>query len=146
VKSVFIVLALALIIASSPRQKTEQSKPALSKADSGLPPGYRQTASPIGVDSATGKIWKEGGPDIHYQIGFTVGEQAREFARQNPKATLTVTRSVATGEIVVALDESQHAMVVSIDGRAHFTARNVQSQKDVVETILIANYVAGFSK
>lgn len=147
-KSVFIVLSLALAIAWGSGHTAEQSKPASSKADSGLPPGYRQTDRPFGVETANGKIWKDGGPEILYRIGLSVGEEnrAREFARQHPKATLTVTRSVAIGEIVVALDETEHAMVVSIDGRAHFTAGNVQSQKDVVECILIANYVAGFSK
>ena len=145
-KFLFIVLALMLPIAPGHRHQTEQSKPASSDADSGLPAGYRQTAASVGGDSATGRIWKENGPQIAYDIGPTAGAQAREFARQNPKATLTVTRSAATGEMVVALDEGQHTVVVSIDGRAHFTARNVRSQKDVIETILIANYVAGFSR
>ena len=146
-KSALIVLAVATAVVTCHGDNAEHSQPVPRGRPVWLLPGYHHTAANgIVIDFASGRIWKDGGPDISYEISVSVGEKARVYAKENPRVSLTVVESPPTGEMVVALDEDQAAMVVSIDRRAHFSARNVRSRKDVVEVILIATSAAGVSK
>ena len=98
------------------------------------------------IDSFGGRVWKDGGPEISYVIAPSGPAKARVYAEQNSKASLTVVESPTTGEVVVALDEDQGAMVVTVDHHVHFTARNVRSRKDAVDVILMATSASGFLK
>jgi hypothetical protein len=110
-------------------------------------PGYQHSAAKgVVIDSFEGRISKDGGPDIHWGISVGTAETTRVHAKENPKVSLTVVESPGTGEMVVALDEDQAAMMVSIDRRAHFSARNVRSRQDVVDVILMATSLAGVTK
>jgi hypothetical protein len=140
-RSAFIVLALGLAMATGQRSEGERAQHVSKESPVQLLPGYRYT-NPKGIDSAVGRIWKDGGPDISYGFGFFAGDQAREYAAKNPKVSLTEIGSSATGQVVVALDEDHDAMVVSIDNRCQFSARNVRTRKDVMEVLLIANFLA----
>jgi hypothetical protein len=110
-----------------------------------LPDYHEAAADGIVVDSAGGRIWKDGGPDI-YEISLMSSDRARVYAEENPQASLTVVQSSTMGEVVVALDEAQDVMVVSVDHHAHFIADNVRSRKDVVEVALIATSAAAVTK
>jgi len=99
------------------------------------------------VDYVDGRLWKEDGPDIFYEIGVSAGAKARRYAEQNGKVSLTVVSSPTAGELVIGLDEDQAAMVVGcVDRRVFFRERNVRSRKDAMEVILIATSGIGLSK
>ena len=140
-RSAVITLIIVGAMAIGHDRKTEQSQAKPGETSALVLPGYRYTAS-SGFDSVGGKIWKDGGPVIHYEFGLLGGEKARGYAEQNPKRFLTVTGSPATGEFIVALDEDDSRMLVDIDHRAYFDARNVRTRRDVVEVLQIANALA----
>jgi hypothetical protein len=129
----------ALTMINTFERETQQSQ-AVSKArPQWLLPGYQhEPATGMVIDSVGGRIWKDSGPDISYQITVTARDKARVYAEENLKASLTVLEAPTTGEVVVALDEEHGAMVVGVDRRAHFMATNVRSRQDAVEVILIA--------
>ena len=137
-KPICIVLLVVGAMAIGHGQRGKQSQRTPNGDAVQLPPGYHH-ASVGGVDSVGGRIWKDGGPDIHYEISLIAGDNARAYAQKDPKVSLIVARSPETGEIVVALDENHDARVVSIDRHAHYNARNIRTRKDVVEAMLIAN-------
>jgi hypothetical protein len=140
-RSAFIMLIIVVAMAIGHDRKTEQSQATPKEASGLLVPGYHYTAG-SGIDSAVGRIWKDGGPVISYDFGPLGGEKARNLARQDPKMSLTVTGSPTTGEFIVALDEDHGRMLVDLDRRLHFDALNVRSRKDVVEVLLMANALA----
>ena len=139
------VLVLVCAIVAGDRHTTEQSQPAPDGSPVRLLPGYQHAPS-AGVDAVGGRIWRDGGPEIYYNIGFSVGELARGYSKQNPTVPLTVLESPATGEMVVALDDAHDAMVVSVDHHANFDARHVRSRRDVVDVLLMANTVPRLPK
>jgi len=141
VKPLYMVLLLASAMASGDRHKAEPPQSVRNGSPVRLLPGYHHTPSG-GVDTRGGRIWKDNGPEIYYVIGPMVGELARGYSQQNPKASLSVVESPATGELAIAMDEENDALIVSIDHRSNFRARNVRSRKDVVDVILMANTVA----
>jgi len=139
-RSAVITLIIVGAMAIGHDPKTEQSQATRQEASALLLPGYHYTAS-SGFDSSGGRIWKDGGPIIYYEFGPLGGEKARGYAEQNPKRSLTVTGSPATGEFIVALDEHEDRMLVDVDRRLHFDAR-VRTRRDVVEVLQIANALA----
>ena len=140
-RSAFIVLALVLAMATGHRTEGERTQGVSKESPVQLLPGYRYTTQ-NGIDSAGGKIWKDGGPDISYEFGPMSPDEAGRYAQQNSKVTLTKAGSSA-GQVVVALDEDHDAMVVSIGNRCNFSARNVRTRREVMEVLLIANLLAG---
>ena len=139
-RSAFIVLALGLAMATGHRAEGEQAQAVSKETPIQLLPGYRYTAK-TGFDAVVGKIWKDGGPVISYEFGPMSPDQAGAYAQQNPKVSLTEAGSSA-GQVVVALDEDHDVMVVGIDNRCNFSARNVRTRKDVMEVLMIANLLA----
>lgn len=105
-----------------------------------LLPKY-QHRSMAGMDTTIGRVWRENGPDIYYDIGFLAGEFARGHADDNRGTRLITVDSPATGDIAVAVDEKRHMLVVTVDHFANFTARNVRTPSDVVEVLLMASTV-----
>jgi hypothetical protein len=140
-RSAVITLIIVGAMAIGHDRKTEQSQATPQKASALLLPGYHYTAS-SGFDSSAGRIWKDDGPIIGYEFDLFGGARARGYAEQNPKRSLTVTGSPATGEFIVALDQNEDRMVVDVDGRAYFDARNVRTRKDVVEVLQMATALA----
>ena len=143
---VLVALTLVAGAVSCESQPMESGQAGPSTRSSWVLQGYQQSATSVGVDSVGGRLWKDGGPDISYEISPSSGEHARVFALDNAKASLTVVASQKTGEIAVALDEEKAEMVISVDKRVHFHARNVRTRKDAVEAVLLASAAAGSVK
>jgi hypothetical protein len=145
-QALFVVLLIASLAPSDGIGSTQQEAAQKQRPGWLLPDYQFEKAGGVVVDSVGGRIWKEGGPEILYELSATSREKARVFALEHPRASLSVISSPTTGEIVAALDEHEGAMVVSVDRRAHFIVRNVRSRRDAVEVMLIATAGAGYTK
>lgn len=134
------ILAALAVVAIGVAVSGEQAARADNESPVRLLPGYNHR-SVKGIDSSGGRIWRDRGPDIHYDIGLLVGEHAKGYVDENPRLSLITVDAQATGDIAVAIDEKHDRMVVTVDRTANFSARNVRSRKDVVEVLLMANSV-----
>ena len=84
--------------------------------------------------SETSELYAAGG----LQVDANTSLRARAF-----KTGWTASNTVSADyTVATAMDEENDALIVSIDHRSNFRARNVRSRKDVVDVILMANTVA----
>ena len=76
--SVLVCATAALSVADGAQEKGDPSPPGEIR----LLPGYRHVVTG-GIDTVTGRIWKEGGPIISYDIGFGFSSFATPRPRDN---------------------------------------------------------------
>jgi hypothetical protein len=126
------LLAIAMLLVSS------SSFASLAQRD--LPPGRikllpgYQHKRLQGIDTRVGRIWKDGGLDIKYDIGFLAGDYADP---KNMKEYTWFKQQSIGGHLVhCALDKSNTLVVSFPDSSANFMAA-VKSQGDVADMLLM---------
>ena len=121
-------LATSTATQGQARDRTTGKSPVL------LLPGYRYRESPI-VDSQPGRIWKQNGPVIDYEIGRVIGNEALAYAERFPKMSLLRLAPTEPGQVVLTMDLEHDRIFISIGHTANFTATNLKSRQDVAEVM-----------
>ncbi|HUQ32208.1 MAG TPA: hypothetical protein VM095_08805 [Pyrinomonadaceae bacterium] len=125
-------LAISILLLSSVSFTTITQKD-LPPGGIKLLPGY-QHKTLQGFDTWVGKIWKEGGLEIKYDIGFLAGDYADPKHREN---FLWYKEQLIEGRRVHCALYKSNSLVVSFpDSSANFTAK-VNSQEDIAEMLLM---------
>ena len=126
---VAIVIVLLLCWALAPAAGQQDSPPGSIK----LLPGY-QHKTLQGIDTSVGKIWKDGGIEIQYDIGRLAGDYA------NPKYPERYVwhreQSIGGRRVHSALDKRNTLIVSFPDTSANFMAE-VKSHEDIVDMLLM---------
>lgn len=105
---------LVVVLLAAPRSVQEPAPPREAPPPGGvrLLAGYRHAAG-LGFDSRVGRIWKEGGLEIHYDIGGMAGNWAD--AIHASELVWKRRQTVAGREVVVA--EGKERVVVTFPAR-----------------------------
>lgn len=103
-----------------------------------LLPGYIHEMKQ-GIDTCPGKIWKTGGPDILYEIGFFANDAARSFATQ-PGVAWSATQRNAKSTVAVTMTRGRYLglTVTSTEGpgTASFVVQNA-TEEALADTLLM---------
>jgi hypothetical protein len=98
-----------------------------------LLPGY-QHKTLQGIDTWVGKIWKEGGLEIKYDIGFLAGDYADP---KNSGQFVWYKEQLIGGRRVHCALYKSNSLVVSFpDSSANFMAQ-VNSQEDIADVLMM---------
>lgn len=115
-----------------------QSKPTrLPPGDMQLLNGYRHEAL-SSIDTYMGRIWKESGPELIYDIGSLAMNEVRLHRERigGPWQTIVKDeRGRVSMEAIMTDDETLHLAFPG--ATAHFTARRLKSKSDVAEILLM---------
>lgn len=86
-----------------------------------------------GIDSQVGRIWKSGGPEVHYDIGALAGNHAREpdgrrWSKRQAVGSNTFTLTMRTDD----------SLVLTFDrNTANFFVKGVRTQEELAEILLM---------
>ena len=98
-----------------------------------LLPGYKHEKQQ-GMDTQVGKIWKDQGLTISYDIGRLAGNYTKS---QQKEQTLWHKEHVSNGRLIhVALAKDNTLYVTFPESSANFYA-NVKSEEDIVDVLLM---------
>ena len=98
-----------------------------------LLPGYRHHTG-MGIDSHVGRLWKENGLSIGYDIGVLAGNYTEYEAKV--KAVWFKEQVIGGRSVQLALTSDQMLYVTFPEVRANFFGR-VQSEEDVTDMLLM---------
>ena len=100
-----------------------------------LLPGYRHVAHQ-GIDTIVGRISKEVGPTISYDIGFGASSAATRGPGDN---TLWVKESTIGPQtkFVVNMQSDGVTLLVDVGSGSSFVAQNVRTKEDLAEVLLM---------
>jgi len=137
---------LFLIAATSPQEKTAPVAVVPPPGGIRLLDGYHHELL-HGIDSPVGRIWKEDGLEIHYDIGAMAGNWADSVPEEQQ---VWDRRQVVAGETARIVERKDGMVVVTFlppkqeqgsralqDGPANFYAK-VRSRGDLVDLLLTA--------
>jgi len=133
-----LILFAALVAVSSAADGTHAHSPQLPPLKGESPvtllAGY-QHRSERGIDSKVGRIWKDNGPSIDYEIGLFASNQAEAYAERYPKLPMIrLDTQYTLRPFLVVMDEKRDAMIVTSDV-GNFSAHNVRSRLHVAEVL-----------
>lgn len=138
--TLFVLLSLAVcfgVVAASSVAGGRSDRRLFPSVESESPvtllPGYRHR-SERGIDTNPGRIWKENGPSIDYDIGMLSGNLAEGYAQEFPNLPTIRLRTQSPCPFVVVMDEEHDAMIVSAFP-GNFHAYHVKSRRDVAEVL-----------
>jgi hypothetical protein len=98
-----------------------------------LLPGYKHETQ-RGIDTSVGKVWKENGLTIYYDIGWLAGNYAKSMEKVN---ILWYKEQVVGGRSVqFALTKDRMLYVTFAEVSANFYGR-VQSEEDITDMLLM---------
>ena len=101
-----------------------------------LLPGYKHEPSPNTIDSRMGRIVKDGGPVISYDIGLGVGSFATPTAGDK---TLWVKEISVGGGIIIRVNmqADEKTLFVDIGRSTGFAAQQVATKEDLTEVLMM---------
>jgi len=127
------LLALALIgwLGSARLVEAQASGPATPGAIR-LLEGYQHETFQ-GIDTQVGRLWKNGGPEVHYDIGALAGNHARQTEMRRWSKRQTVGANSFT--LTMRTDDS---LVLTFDkNTANFFIRGIRTQEELAEVLLM---------
>jgi hypothetical protein len=90
----------------------------------------------LSYDTQTGRIWKEGGPQIRYDIGKWAGHHARSLKDRG--RFIWSKKQTFNGHPVHLTMENERRLVVTFDeDHANFFVDNVKNQEDLADVLLM---------
>jgi hypothetical protein len=98
-----------------------------------LLPGYQHEYQG-GMDTCTGRIWKDGAADITYDIGNLAGNHARALS-QRPNVTWSKTQQLGSASFEVTLSDDNF-LIVTVGGLANFALRATNNEM-IADTLLM---------
>jgi len=132
-----LMVVVTMCVGSLPTVKASQARGGdrtTSKSPVLLLPGYRYRES-SSIDSQPGRIWKQNGPVIDYEIGRVIANEALAYAERFPKMSLLRLAPSQPEQVVLTMDLEHDRIFVSVGYTANFTATNLRSRQDVVEVM-----------
>lgn len=102
-----------------------------------LLPGYLNETEQ-GLDTFPGKIWKTGGAEILYDIGFFAGDHAYDLAHE-PGVAWSKTQHTGKSTVGLTMTRDRH-LVVTIGGTANFSIRNATDEALADALLMIMTY------
>ena len=137
-RSLIAALSLALACATAAlsvlhgaQERTDSPPP----GDMRLLPGYRHTQG-RGIDSMVGRIWKEGGPIISYDIGPGSSPFTTPRSGDNTLWVKTTTVGQKT-KFAVNMQKDGDTFLVDIGCGSSFAAQNVRTKEELAEVLLM---------
>lgn len=98
--------------------------------------GYRHEALKS-VDTYGGRIWKDGGPELIYELGDLATNNVRHY-RERDSGLWYVVDKDARGISLEAIMTDDETLHIALPGaRANFMARKLKSKADVAEVLLM---------
>src|SRR5262249_19980330 len=130
-KSLFIGAAITLLVVASCLKADEPP------GSIRLLPGYKHKGG-MSEDSLRGKIWKEGGLTIEYDIGDMAGEDGNE--EHKPEYVWWREQSINNHPVRIAMTK-ERKLIVTFTTRSHNPANfwaTVKSEEDMTDLLLMA--------
>jgi hypothetical protein len=97
--------------------------------------GYRHEKIPS-MESREGRVWKEGGPEITYEIGLQANYVVGRYKGPG-QALWFKTQQTPEGPIEIAMTDEQTMVVGFRDYFANFVIHGIKSKADVAEVMLM---------
>jgi hypothetical protein len=139
-KRVWPILALAFCIIAATGDRAASQSAATPTGMEGPPGGmqllvgYQHRRAPS-FEGWRGRIWKDGGPQIDYDISLYDGNAATAYPQMDKSIWRTTLRLNGIS-CDLTVDEAQDILVISF-GFANFTATRVKSRRDATEVLLM---------
>jgi hypothetical protein len=139
-KRVWLNLALAFCMIAATSGRAASQSAATPPRMEGLPGGmqllvgYQHRRAPT-FEGRQGRIWKDGGPQIDYDISFYDGNAAKAYPQMDKSIRRTTLRLNGVS-CDLTVDEAQDIVVISF-GFANFAATRVKSRRDATEVLLM---------
>ena len=118
---------LFLYALSAPHAPAQNGPPVL------ILPGY-QHKNEIGIDTHVGRIWKEGGADITYDIGCGAGNRAD--LRYKSEYDWHKEQEIDGRKVMSAYTKTGYLIVVFTAAEANFVGK-VKTNEDVADVLLM---------
>jgi hypothetical protein len=101
-----------------------------------LLPGYRHEST-ASLDTRTGRIWKDGGPRITYEIGPLSTDVIALNRERRRTADWSMTQQIGGASLELEMTD-EHTMIAAYEGYfANFVIRGITSKTDMAEVMLM---------
>ena len=133
--AVLVLVSVSTIATLSVIHGAQEKGDSPPPGDMRLLPGYRHTQG-RSIDSTVGRIWKEGGPIISYDIGLGSTSFATPRSGDN---TSWVKRSTVGQKtpFAVNMQKDGDTFLVDVGCLSGFAAQNVRTKEDLADVLLM---------
>ena len=100
-----------------------------------LLPGYSHE-SIQGIDTRVGRIWKDGGPTIRYDIGWFAGNHASNLV-ESTKYSWSIAHAINGRRFRLTMENTERLVVTFEQDIANFFASPISDQQDLAEVLLM---------